>query len=306
MSGTDQEVEGHIPGKDPLWNQSFYYSFFDPTTRIGGLIRIGLMENRGEANSWFIIFRDELPLYTRTNINLPYTTERPLTGIDIAGMKVQVLDPLRETRLTFSDTDFAVELVWSELSPMVDCLELGRGSLGAFGSEYLNVHWEGTSRILGHINVRGERIEVNAQGFRDISAGPRNWGAIRHYTMAWPIFDNGIAFAGAHGITSDGQSAYLKMVYDGRQWGRVKQMEDHTEFSSHTPFVVDRGRWTFVDENDVARHFTATKSIFRWLFPINGFVLCEQMMEWELDDGSKGYGLYETGYRLPWQPLPPI
>ena len=44
------------------------------------------------------------------------------------------------------------------------------------------------------------------------------------------------------------------------------------------------------------------KPLFRWLYPLDTFVLCEQLVEFRLEDGTVGHGLYETGYRLPWEP----
>ena len=58
--------------------------------------------------------------------------------------------------------------------------------------------------------------------------------------------------------------------------------------------------WTIVDEKDRTWQFTA-KYIFNWLFPLDTFVLTEQFMEYTLSDGSVGYGLAESGYRLPWE-----
>ncbi len=61
-------------------------------------------------------------------------------------------------------------------------------------------------------------------------------------------------------------------------------------------------KWTFTDEQDRQWNMNG-KPLFNWLFPFDTFVLREQLMEFRLDDGTMGYGLYETGYRLPWTGL---
>jgi hypothetical protein len=292
------KYEGHIKGDGPLWNQSFYYNAYDPATRTGVLVRIGIQENRQEANSWFIAFRDGLPLFTRTNMNLPYVPGRPLGGMEIAGMHIEAEIPLKRTRITISTADFSADLVWNELHPMEDCISLSHDKDGSFARELAHVHIEGTSTVTGHIISRGERSELNGKGFRDIAAGPRNWDAMLHYRLAWPIFDNGTALAGIHGISTGRQSAYMRMYHDGTRWMKVNDIDDQMVFSADKT-SVESAHWKFTDELGRTHEFTA-KPLFSWLFPLDTFVLREQLMEYRLSDGTLGYGLYETGYRLPW------
>lgn len=293
--------EGYVPGNDePRWNQSYYYQLYDPATRIGAFIRIGLLENQDESNSWLIVFQDGRPLFTRTNLNLPENIHRPLQGIEIAGMSIHAEIPLKRTRISFDSEDFSMELVWNELAPMVDCIAMTHDEQGSFAREVAQVHLEGTCTVTGRITHRGREQSVNGKGFRDIAAGVRNWDALKHYRLAWPVFDNGMAFAGIHGYSTGDQSAYMRMMFDGQQWRRVKAIEDEMSFDAEG-FAVTQARWTFIDEAD-RRHQMTARPLFNWLFPFDTFVLREQLMEYRLADGTLGYGLYETGYRLPWTP----
>lgn len=294
--------EGLVTGHhEPLWSQSWYYQAYDAGTRTGLLVRIGLLENQQEANTWLIAFRDGKPLFTRTNLNLPYTTDRPLDGIEIAGMRIHAEVPLKRTRITFSSPDFSMDLVWSELAPMADCIAMTHDQEGSFAREMANIHLESTCTVTGHILHRGDRVDLQATGFRDIAAGIRNWNALKHYRLAWPVFDNGMAFAGVHGISTSGQSAYMRMMYDGTAWRRIKQLEDRLEFDKEG-FAVTSAHWTFIDELDRTWEITG-RPLFSWLFPVDTFVLREQLFEFRLPDGTLGHGLHETGYRLPWTPL---
>lgn len=293
--------EGYVSGNDEMrWNQSYYYQFYDPQTRVGAFIRIGLLENQEEANSWLIVFRDGRPLFTRTNLNLPDNTHRPLHGIEIAGMYIHAEVPLKRTRISFDAPEFSLELVWEELAPMADCIAMTQDHDGALARDIAHVHLEGTCTVSGQIIHRGQAQAVQGKGFRDIAAGVRNWDGLQHYRLAWPVFDNGMAFAGVHGVSTTGQSAFMRMMYDGQQWRRVKALEDQMEFDQEG-FAVTQARWTFVDEDD-RRHVMTARPLFNWLFPFDTFVLREQLMEFRLADGTLGYGLHETGYRLPWTP----
>lgn len=299
MNAEYERFEGYLPGSNNArWGQSYYYNFYDPTTRVGALVRIGLQENLNEANTWFIVFKDGMPLFTRTNMNLPYTNDRPATGMSIGGMRVEAQVLLKKTRITLSCTDFSADFVWDELAPMEDCIAMSHDKEGSFARELANVHLEGTCRVSGHLVHRGERIDVNGSGFRDISAGPRNWDAVKHYRLAWPVFDNGTAFAGVHGFSTGGQSAYMRMFHDGETWRGVTHIADRQTWAADG-ISVDAIDWRFTD--DRGREFAFTgKPLFRWTFPLDTFVLTEQMMEFRMADGTVGYGLYETGYRLPW------
>ena len=294
--------EGYVEGDGNIhWNQSYYYNAYDPVTKAGVLIRIGLQEQKQESNSWLIVFKDGKPLYTRTNLNLPYISQRPAEGLDIAGMHVHAEIPLKRTRITFESADFSFDLVWNELHPIEDCIAMSQDKEGSFATEIAHVHLEGTCTVTGKWVHRGEALELNGKGFRDIAAGPRNWDALLHYRLAWPIFDNGTAFAGVHGISVQGQSAYMRMFHDGKRWLRVKSIKDDLQFVENE-FLVSSARWSFVDELDRTFELTA-KPLFNWLFPVDTFVLREQIMEFQLSDGTLGYGLHETGYRLPWTGL---
>ncbi|KAK44030.1 hypothetical protein BG58_27870 [Caballeronia jiangsuensis] len=300
MKPNYEKFEGYIKSDgNPHWNQSYYYNAYDPVTRVGILIRVGIQESRQDTNTWFIVFQDGLPIFTRTNMNLPYSAGRPREGLEIAGMRIHAEIPLKKTRISLSADGFSADFTWDELHPMEDNVAMTKDTEGSFARELSHVHLEGTSTITGHFVHRGVRTDVNAKGFRDIAAGPRNWDALLHYRLAWPVFENGTAFAGVHGISTEKQSAYMRMYHDGTQWRRVTHIDDQMVFASNQT-SVESAHWTFTD--DLGRTFEMSgKPLFTWLFPLDTFVLCEQMMEFRLGDGTIGYGLYETGYRLPWR-----
>lgn len=298
-----ERFESNVPGRgEALWNQSYYYNAYDPRTKVGCLIRVGLLEHSNQANSWLIVFQEGLPVFTRTNLQLPYTVGRPIGGMHIAGMHVEALEPLRTTRIRFEDRDFSMDLVWQGSTELADSIAMSKGHSGTFAEEIADIHLEGPCRVEGQVVVRGQRIGVQAVGFRDVAAGVRNWDSLQHYRLAWPVFDNGMVFCGIRGVSVQGASAYMRMCHDGKQWLRVTEIDDHNEYDPADPFTVREMRWRYTDETGRSHAFTA-RPLFRWLFPQDTFVICEQMMEFRLDDGTLGYGLCEGGFRLPWRGL---
>ena len=273
---------------------------YDPQNKIGCFIRIGILENLKETNNLFIFFKDGKPLYTRLNMNLPYTPNRMDKGIEVAGVRVKSIEPLKTAHVEFSDVDFSASLIWETVHPMQDSVALTRNVQGDSLSEISQLHMEAPCRVSGMITVRGgQRIEINGMGFRDISVGMRNWDVLRHYRLAWPIFSNGIAFAGLHGFLTSGQEVYMKMFHDGTEWLPVTKIDDRNEYDEDE-MTLKSLSWKFWDSHDRIWEFTA-KPLFRWFFPFNTYVLAEHMMEYRLSDGTVGYGVSECGYRLPWE-----
>ncbi len=66
--------EGYCPANEhPRWNESVYFNFYDPIARIGCFIRVGILEKLRESSTCFAFFSDGRRLFTRIDMNLPYT-----------------------------------------------------------------------------------------------------------------------------------------------------------------------------------------------------------------------------------------
>lgn len=298
---TTIDPEGYCPANDhPRWNQSVYFNFYDPEQRTGCFIRIGILENLKEANCWFVFFRDGKPLFTRINQNLPYTDKRIADGLDIAGIRIKALEPLKRARIEFDIPDFAVDLEWSEILPMQDAIHLTQGGDDdGFAKEIAHIHMEGTCAVRGTIRLRdGEVLNIDGKGFRDIAVGPRNWDFIKHYRLAWPIFDTGLSIVSTHGTSIDGRDAYIRMIGQNGKWTPVSKIEDRNTYEADD-ITLKEMNWAVTAADGERYEFTA-RPLFRFTFPFDTYVLTEHMMEFTLADGTKGYGLGECGFRFPW------
>lgn len=302
MSVDTVDPEGYCPANDhPRWNQSVYFNFYDPVQRTGCFIRVGILENQHESNCWFAFFRDGKPLFTRINMNLPYTPKRIADGLDIAGIRISSLERLTRARVEFEQPDFAVDLQWDAILPMQDAIELTKGGEDdGFAKEIAHIHMEGTCRVSGTIRLRdGNTIAIDGKGFRDIAVGPRNWDFIRHYRLVWPIFDNGVAIVATHGVSIEGQHAHIKMIGRNGSWAPVSDIVDRNVYEKDE-MTLQSMDWAVTAASGEKYAFTA-RPLYRWTFPFDTYVLTEHMMEYTLSDGTKGYGLGECGFRFPWE-----
>ena len=119
-----------------------------------------------------------------------------------------------------------------------------------------------------------------------------------HYRLAWPIFDNGISCVAVHGITTHGDS-YQKILHDGERWLTLEKVEETITYEDDD-IGFKHVHWKVWDESGKLYEFTGVP-LFRWQFPYDSFMFVEQMMEYTMADGTKGYGMGEGGFSFPWQ-----
>lgn len=283
----------------PLWNQSHYFTFYEPSTKIGCFIRVGILENKQESNTWMVFFKDGLPLYTRVNLNLPYTSQRMESGIEIAGMKVVALEPMTKARIQFEEKDFAFDLVFDAIHPLHDSIAANADKNNEFAKSIATAHLEGPCKVSGNVTVRGgETFAIsNGRGFRDLAVGARDWDGLKHYRLAWPLFDNNVSAVCVHGMSVNDDHSYMKAVNNGKEWRNLVSVKEKINYSKD--LFMETVRWDIEDEDGVSYGFTG-KPLFSWHFPVDTFICTETMMEYTLDDGTVGYGLGECGFRLPW------
>ena len=298
-TSTALDCEGYCPSDgNPFWNQSIYFNFYDPKADVGAFVRFGILEGRQETNMWFIFFRAGKPLYTRLNMNLPYTTDRLADGVTLAGVSLKSTGRLTSAQLRFDEPGFKAEIDFSEILPMVDAITVSQsGADDGFANEMSHVHMEGVSRATGTLTLgTGEVIAIDGKGFRDIAVGPRNWDYMEHYRLAWPVFDNGVAIGAVHGIPKDGPDSWMRMVGRDGKWTPVTDVRDDNTYEDDG-ITLKAMHWVVTAADGTVYDFTG-RSLFRWTFPFDSFVVTEHMMAYTLADGTKGYGLGECGFRL--------
>jgi hypothetical protein len=296
-----EQLEDYLPAEGrALWNQSFYFNAYDPTSRIGCIVRAGFLEGQGTANSWMVVFRDGRLLFQRFNADLPCPPGRLAGGVTIGGMTMTSIEPLTSARASFASPDLAFDLTWRAMHPLIDAVAFGAagGKTDSFATNLAHAHLEGSCHVDGEFRLRGgEHVRFEGTGGRDIAAGVRDWSGMEHYRVAWPIFADGTALIGIHGIAG-GKDSYMSMVHDGERWTRMTSTQDHFRFAEDEMTVLST-EWSLGDE--LGRNWQiAARPLFRCFLPADGYVLAEHIAEFTRGDGTIGYGLVECGFRLPW------
>ena len=123
-------AEGRHASKDnnPKWNESYFFEFYDPKSTVGGVIRVGILENTNTTNLWFILFKDGKLVYNRFCAAAPYTSDRMDEGIDVANVRLTSIEHLTKAVVEYTAEHFSMNLTFDALAPMVDTIEIVKGT----------------------------------------------------------------------------------------------------------------------------------------------------------------------------------
>lgn len=158
----------HEPATDdPEWTETCWFTFAVPERNLSGQLYPYFKTNQGvaAAGAFFWDGHDERPetcVYAKQFWHLPLPAE-PLTDIRLAnGIRYRCLEPQQRWSVGYDDPDDGDEL-------RVDLEFTGVAPPNMLGHS----HVDQPGRYRGEIVLHGERIEVDAFGFRDRSWGPR-------------------------------------------------------------------------------------------------------------------------------------
>jgi len=170
----------HRPAGDslPLWNESYWFSFYDPAARIGVVTRIGMLPNRGESNVWFYVSKDAKIAHTGTDLRCA-VPEGDLEALSLGDVTYRCLEPLRTFRLTYESAGVSMDVTWSGAHPVF----LYPVPPGLTESQFPR-HIEQGGRVRGALTVGGEARAIDTVGHRDHSwGGERDWTRLEtwHY-----------------------------------------------------------------------------------------------------------------------------
>lgn len=171
----DDEGE-HPPDAEPLWNESWYFDFVDPTQEVGGWIRLGRYPN--QENSWIhgLVCGPGMPTYALIDV-------QGVGGIDLT---LDATEPLRTYRVTMRGRGAAYDdpsaLLRGEPGRAVDiAMELTWTTSGTPYQYRITPRYEIPCTVSGTVTADGREWTVrDVVGQRDHSWGVRDW-----WSMDW-------------------------------------------------------------------------------------------------------------------------
>jgi hypothetical protein len=301
----------HELGPEPSFNESMYFNLYDPTTHVGGWVRLGNRANEGHAEMTVCLY---LPdgrvafMFKRAPISdnsafdaggLRFEVIRPFEELEVTyeGKVVLLDDPLEmvEPKAAFTDNPHAscrVMLTFTGVAPMFG----GEPdhSREEPGEEFARGHYEQLVAGYGQVSVDGLTHEVNGYGLRDHSWGPRTWQAPWYYRWLTGNVGPGFGFMASRIARRDGPGTRGGFVWDGTSLHRCRHVEVTTGWLGEESYHDTVSVLLRSDDQD---------------WRINGKVLSliplrnrregmltrisEGMTRWSTEDGRVGYGLSE-------------
>ena len=115
---TAEDDRRHAPGPDslPMWNESYWFAFYDAASEVGATLRLGMHQNQNEANLYLMLVRGGEVAHTLidTHAALPAVQEDHLS---LHGYTIDIERPLERFRLRYKREGYDFDLVWEGISP---------------------------------------------------------------------------------------------------------------------------------------------------------------------------------------------
>lgn len=180
------DEEAHVPGGEPLWNESWYWDFADPDQGIGGWIRLGLVPNQNVAWINVLVCGPDIP----TVACVDFHAAVPENPNDIRSGNIELRHaatvPLQDYRVTVSGPaqaydDPAALLRGKSGRPTDLGLDLEWTTNGTPYAYRIATRYEIPCTVSGSLTADGRTYRFSAvPGQRDHSHGVRDW-----WSMDW-------------------------------------------------------------------------------------------------------------------------
>jgi hypothetical protein len=168
---TIADDERHIPGPGalPLWNESFWFPFYDPKAEIGVVLRAGMHPNQQHANLYLFITHHGEIVHTVIDHRSPVPAQAP-RRLTVQGFEME-WEPRQRFHLRYAQGAQGFDVVWQSTSPIYKYPEPPDTP-----AEQYPRHLEGAGAVTGTVTIAGKAHAIDCLGHRDHSwGGERDW-----------------------------------------------------------------------------------------------------------------------------------
>jgi hypothetical protein len=204
----------HTPGPTalPLWNESWWFPFYDPRSAIGVVFRAGIHAVQGTANLFLFVTQGTTIVHSvvEHGAAVPPLEDRRLT---LSGLTIDWERPLERFRLRYAAGPTAFDVVWEATSPAY-----AYPHPPGMGYDQIPGHIEQGGLVTGEVTLRGRRHDVDGLGHRDHTwGGERDWAKFHRWNYLSGEFGRDFWF---NAVRIDlGPDADLRIggLWDGRE-----------------------------------------------------------------------------------------
>ena len=274
---------------DDWWaTETAWFSFHHPERRLGGWLYTMARPNIGTiaGGAWIWDDSAHLPwevLYSANYSALPIPSRQDLTDITLpTGVSIKVLEPCMSYALGYEDGErLRADLRFDGVMAPEPLTATG----STFGSAH---HFDQFGRVSGHIDLHGERIEIDCLAMRDRTWGrrPENRPRQAAYITGMATPDSG--FLAVTNVRPEGDEvAYGFLRRDGRNAG----LTGGTRIARRDP---DTGMTTRIElrlRDREGRELEAVgEPVSRIVTNRHTFIDINSLVRWDLGGGEIAWG----------------
>lgn len=171
----------HDPSGEPLWSESWYFDFADPSQDVGGWIRLGLLPNQGKAWINALVCGQNMPTVAVLDFEAPLPEVHTHVQTDTIDLGMEVVEPLRTYRVSLRGSgeahdDPAALLRGESGRPAELTMDLTWTTVGTPYQYRVSPRYEIPCTVAGTVTVDGRTFDLaDVAGQRDHSWAARDW-----------------------------------------------------------------------------------------------------------------------------------
>ena len=283
--------ERHVagPGALPFWNESFWFTAYDPAAEVGVVFRSGAAPLQGTANLYLYLTHRGRVVHAVMDHALPLAPPAPRRLTFPNGLDVE-WEPRERFTLRYRSGPHAFDLVWEGLSPTY--LYPHPPDVPV---EVVPRHIEHTGTVRGTVTLGGVAHAIDALGHRDHSwGGERDWAKLERWEYVNAEFGRDLWFHAVRVKLRD-----LDWIHIGCLWdGAALHALDGIAFESETADGGTRQVRIAVnatDEQARAWRFVGEEVLVNCPAVFGRTWLKDGITRYRCGE-RVGYGIYELGY----------
>jgi hypothetical protein len=283
--------ERHTPGAGalPLWNESFWFTGYDPEAEIGVILRAGAYPVQGTANLYLYLTHHGRVVHSIVDHALPPAppAARRLTytnGLDIEW------EPRERFALRYASGANGFDLAWEGLSPTY--LYPHPPDVPV---EVVPRHIEHTGTVRGTVTIGGTAHRIDCLGHRDHSwGGERDWAKMHHWEYLNGEFGRDLWFHAVRVKLAGLDWIHIGCLWDGSELHALDgiAIEGRTADGGTRQLAVDVHA---TDERRRPWHFVGDEILVNCPVPFGRTWLKDAITRYLTGD-RVGYGIYELGF----------
>jgi hypothetical protein len=283
--------ERHVPGPDarPLWNESFWFTGYDPRTEIAVVFRAGANPLLGHANLYLFVAERGRVVHAISDHVLPLAPAAPRRLTYPNGLDVE-WEPRERFHLRYASGATGFDLVWTGLSPTYLYPHPPDVS-----SDLIPRHIEHTGTVAGTVTIGGTAHRFDGLGHRDHSwGGERDWEKLHRWEYLNGEFGRDLWFHAVRVKLADLDWIHLGCLWDGAAMHALDgiRIDGRTTDGGTRQVSVDVRA---TDEDGRAWHFAGDEVLVSHPFRFGRTWVKDGITRYRSRD-RVGYGIYELGY----------